>query len=66
MREAAKVIVVVLLMGVVLRKRQAQHSFNDEEEDSMKVRKTIMAFVLLLFLPSFAVAGETCYGQQRP
>jgi hypothetical protein len=30
----------------------------------MKVWKTLMAFVLLVFLPSFAVAGETCYGQQ--
>ena len=30
----------------------------------MKAWKTLMAFVLLAFLPSFAVAGETCYGQQ--
>jgi hypothetical protein len=30
----------------------------------MKVLKTLMAFVLLVFLSSFAVAGETRYGQQ--
>jgi hypothetical protein len=33
MHEVAKVIVVLLMMSVVSRKRQAQHSFNDEEED---------------------------------
>jgi len=62
MHEGAKVI-AVLLMGV-MRKRQEQHSFNDEEEDLMKVWKTLIAFVLLVFLPSYAAAGETCYGQQ--
>jgi len=65
MHEVARVI-VVLLMGVVLRKRQAQHSFNNEEEDLMKVLKTLMAFVLLVFLSSFAVAGERAMGNKRP